>query len=220
MVFNSMTFLIFFPIVTLIYFVFPKRVRYVWLLVASYYFYMSWNAKYAILLLISTVTTYIGGLIVGCFKKANSTDKADVKSKITLGVCAFINLGILFGFKYLDFALLIVGRILQLIHISVSIPAFDILLPVGISFYTFQAIGYLVDVYRGDIPAEKNFLKYALFVSFFPQLVAGPIERSSNLLSQIHIPTSFKIENARSGLLTMAYGLFLKIVIADNIDKR
>lgn len=219
MVFNSMSFLIFFPIVTLLYFVFPKRIRYVWLLVASYYFYMSWNAKYAILLLISTVTTYIGGLIVGCLKKDDSTAKSALKSKITLGACVFINLGILFGFKYLNFTLLGIGRILSLLHISVSVPAFDILLPVGISFYTFQAIGYLIDVYRGDTPTEKNFLKYALFVSFFPQLVAGPIERSSNLLSQIQIPTSFKIENARSGLLTMAYGLFLKIVIADNIDK-
>lgn len=99
MVFNSMSFLIFFPIVTLLYYVFPKRIRYVWLLVASYYFYMSWNAKYAILLLISTITTYIGGLIVGCLKKDDSTAKAALKSKITLGACVFINLGILFGFK-------------------------------------------------------------------------------------------------------------------------
>lgn len=167
MVFNSMSFLIFFPIVTLLYFVFPQKIRYIWLLVASYYFYMSWNAKYAILLLISTVTTYIGGLLVGYIKKQNRTSKADIKSKVTLGVCVFINLGILLGFKYLDFALLGVSRILSLMHISVSIPAFDILLPVGISFYTFQAIGYLIDVYRGDTPAEKNFLKYALFVSFF-----------------------------------------------------
>ncbi len=107
--------------------------------------------------------------------------------------------------------------ILGKIGFTLNIPAFDILLPVGISFYTFQALGYTIDVYRGDIYAEKNILKYALFVSFFPQLVAGPIERSKNLLKQINRPVLFNIENVRYGLFTMAYGLFLKLVMADRI---
>lgn len=96
-------------------------------------------------------------------------------------------------------------------------PAIDVLLPVGISFYTFQALGYTIDVYRGEIRAEKNFFRYALFISFFPQLVAGPIERSKNLLSQLRQPPVFQVENVRYGLLTMAYGLVLKLVIADRI---
>lgn len=219
MVFNSMSFLVFFPIVVLIYFIFPKKIRYIWLLAASYYFYMCWNAKYAILILISTITTYAGGLLIGKIRSGDHITNAKLKMKPVVAVGVVINLGILFGFKYLDFFLGGIGKICELAHIDVQMRTFDLLLPVGISFYTFQVIGYLIDVYRGDTPAEKNFLRYALFVSFFPQLVAGPIERSSNLLTQIHIPTSFDRENARYGLVTMAYGLFLKIVIADNIDK-
>ena len=218
MVFNSMSFLMFFPIVVLVYFLFPKKTRYIWLLVASYYFYMCWNAEYAVLLLISTASTYFSSLLLEHFRKEDGISKINMKSKATLILCLCINLGILFVFKYLNFALSLAVQAFRLLHFELSVPVFDILLPVGVSFYTFQAIGYLVDVYRGEIAAEKNFLRYALFVSFFPQLVAGPIERSSNLLSQIHTPTSFKTENARSGLLTMAYGLFLKVVIADNIN--
>lgn len=106
---------------------------------------------------------------------------------------------------------------MDIFHIEINISDFDILLPVGISFYIFQSLGYMIDVYRDEIPAEKNFFRYALFVSFFPQLVAGPIERSKNLLIQLKNPVKFNVKNAEWGLLTMAYGLFLKLVIADNI---
>lgn len=128
-----------------------------------------------------------------------------------------LNLVILFLFKYFDFFLDNINRVLHILGIQVLSPAFDVVLPVGISFYTFQALGYTIDVYRGEVKAEKNFLKYALFISFFPQLVAGPIERSKNLLKQVNEKHSFQFERVREGLLLMLWGYFLKIVIADRI---
>ncbi len=210
MAFNSLNFLLFFPVITLTYFLFPKKIRYIWLLIASYFFYMSWNVKYAGLILLSTCTTYITALII------RQTKNIIIK-KATLIICLLINIGILIFYKYFDFIFINLAFICGKIGVQLNIPHFDIILPVGISFYTFQAIGYIMDVYRGEIEAEKNFLKYALFVSFFPQLVAGPIERSKNLLKQFEHPTSFNVDNARLGLFTMAYGLFLKMVAADNI---
>ena len=134
-----------------------------------------------------------------------------------MAVSFALNLAILFYFKYTNFALSIAGFVLAKVGFSVTIPRFDILLPVGISFYTFQALSYTMDVYRDDIYAEKNFLRYALFVSFFPQLVAGPIERSGNLLKQLSKAKKFDFEMAREGLLLMLWGYFLKIVLADRI---
>lgn len=128
-----------------------------------------------------------------------------------------INLGILFFFKYFLFSAGLFTRIVGLFGIQVNVPAFDIILPVGISFYTFQALSYTMDVYRGEIYAEKNILKYALFVSFFPQLVAGPIERSKNLLKQLSTQHKFNYENFTNGILLMIWGYFLKMVIADRI---
>ena len=210
MLFNSIDFLIFFPIVILIYFLIPKKIKYLWLLGASYYFYMCWNAKYALLILTSTVITYLSGLLI---EKAN-TQK--IKKLVVAG--SFVaNLGILFYFKYINFALNIVSGVLSKVNIQIDIPAFDILLPVGISFYTFQALSYTMDVYRKEIYAEKNFFRYALFVSFFPQLVAGPIERSKNLLTQLSTPKPFEFVRAREGFLLMLWGYFLKVVLADRI---
>ena len=205
MLFNSIDFLIFFPIVTILYFAIPNKYRYIWLLIASYYFYMNWNAKYALLLLLSTGITYLTSLMIA---KGN-------KRKFWLIVCAVSNLGILGIFKYFDFALDNINKVLSLVHVQAIEPVFDIVLPVGISFYTFQALSYTIDVYRGEIEPEKNFAKYALFVSFFPQLVAGPIERSGHLLKQIQNGTKFDYQNAKNGLLLMMWGLFEKIVIAD-----
>lgn len=126
-----------------------------------------------------------------------------------------INLGILAYFKYNDFFFTPIRNFLYQMRIIYIEPRFDILLPVGISFYTFQALGYTIDVYRDDIKAEKNFVQYALFISFFPQLVAGPIERSKNLLPQLSENRKFSYENFRHGFLLMLWGYFLKIVIAD-----
>lgn len=219
MLFNSIDYLIFFPIVVFIYYLIPQRIRYLWLLCASYYFYMCWNAKYALLILFSTLVTYACGYLLDIINSKSWNRKKEVLlKKSTIIISLLLNLGILFYFKYVNFTLQTITKLLQIINIKISIPSFDILLPVGISFFTFQAIGYTIDVYRGEIKAERNFFKYALFVSFFPQLVAGPIERSKNLLVQLQTTHMFDTVQAESGLLTMMYGLFLKIVIADNIS--
>jgi D-alanyl-lipoteichoic acid acyltransferase DltB (MBOAT superfamily) len=218
MLFNSIDFLIFFPIVVLLYFLIPKRIKHLWLLAASYYFYMCWNAKYALLILTSTVITYVSGLFMEKIKQSIHEPSRQKRLKNWVLAGSFIsNLGILFYFKYIDFALSIVTKFFELFHISLNTPVFSPLLPVGISFYTFQALSYTMDVYRDDIYAEKNFFRYALFVSFFPQLVAGPIERSKNLLKQLAVPKKFCFEEAREGLLLMLWGFFLKIVLADRI---
>jgi len=218
MLFNSLQFLIFFPIVLLVYFILPSKVKYLWLLAASYYFYMCWNAKYALLILASTIVTYVSGLLIEKVKHSgfDSIRKVRLKKWVVAG-SVIINLGILFYFKYINFAMVSISHAFEEIHISLNMPVFDIILPVGISFYTFQALSYTIDVYRDEIYAEKNFFRYALFVSFFPQLVAGPIERSKNLLKQLAVPQKFSFENAREGLLLMLWGYFLKMVLADRI---
>lgn len=219
MLFNSIDFLIFFPIVLLIYFVLPAKVRYIWLLLSSYYFYMCWNPVYALLIAASTGITYLCGMAIGYFmdqiKQKEEKGKKWVKLIVIFGILS--NMGILVYFKYTNFLIESISPVLKFFHIK-EVPVFDIMLPVGISFYTFQALGYMIDVYKGEIKAEKNFLKYALFVSFFPQLVAGPIERSKNLLNQIKEEPEHKLwnyERVTSGLITMLWGFFLKLVIAD-----
>lgn len=216
MLFNSLEFLLFFPIVVMIYYILPPRVRYIQLLAASYYFYMCWNAKYAFLLLFSTAVTYLCGLALERIKHLDlEIEKKTRAKKICVALGVFLNIFVLFIFKYLDFAILNINRVLHITHIEWNLPTFDIILPVGISFFTFQALGYIVDVYRDEIYAEKNFWRYALFISFFPQLVAGPIERSKNLLVQLQKTGRLRWENFRNGTLLILWGLFLKLVIAD-----
>lgn len=211
MQFNSFEFMIFFPIVAVVYFIIPLKIRHVWLLASSYYFYMSWNPKYALLMIISTVITYFSGILM---EKVKNTSK----KKIILVMSLASNLSILAVFKYLNFILDSINFVFHTLNMKAGIPVVDILLPVGISFYTFQALGYSIDVYRNDVCAEHNFIRYALFVSFFPQLVAGPIERSGNLLKQIKNMAEDRMlsyENITSGLTIIIWGLFLKMVIAD-----
>ncbi|MBO4749629.1 MAG: MBOAT family protein [Lachnospiraceae bacterium] len=213
MLFNSTEFLFFFPIVLLAYLAMPKKARTPWLLLASYFFYGCWNYKYLALILFTTVVTYAVGILL-------EKSKSEKGKKWILGTGITLNLLVLVFFKYLDFLFANISRLLQLIHVNPVANPFDFLLPVGISFFTFQAIGYVIDVYRGDVPAEKNFLQYALFVSFFPQLVAGPIERSKNLLGQLRDLREKKLWNAQgllSGLGMVLWGLFMKMVIADRI---
>jgi len=213
MLFNSIDFLIFFPIVVLVYLIIPKKLRYLWLLISSYYFYMSWNATYALLILLSTLTTWLAGYLVAKIEKP-------VGRKVALWSCLGVNLGILFFFKYFDLFLDTLNRGLGILNIALIEKPFDVLLPVGISFYTFQALGYIIDVYKGTIEPEKNVLKYALFVSFFPQLVAGPIERSGNLLRQVKEVDKIKVwdyNNITRGLTLMVWGLFTKMVISDRV---
>ncbi len=218
MLFNSLQFLIFLPIVVAVYYLIPKPAKHLWLLAASYYFYMCWNAVYALLMLLSTAVTYLCGLGLDFLGRREMPRLRKLHlRRAVLWTSLVINLGILFFFKYFDFALDSLNALLIHVGLHLTRPGFDVLLPVGISFYTFQALGYTIDVYRGDIYAERNFFRYALFVSFFPQLVAGPIERSKNLLKQLAVPQKFSYENFREGLLHMLWGFFLKIVIADRL---
>lgn len=219
MLFNSIDFLLFFPIVTTVYFILPKKIRHIWLLLSSYYFYMSWGRKQGILLLGVTFLTYLAGIWIERTEQSGTEGTTEEKrskyKKICLGVTVVLNLALLGWFKYLNFVIGIWNHLLEAFHTGQAVSVVEIALPVGISFYIFQALGYVIDVYRGEIYAERNFLKYALFVSFFPQLVAGPIERSKNLLSQIGKPKGFSFENLQRGLVLMLWGFFLKMVIAD-----
>ena len=205
MLFNSLEYLIFLPIVVIFYNLLPQKLKNIFLLLASLTFYSFWNVKYTLLMVFSIFVTYMTGLYI-------EKNRGQVKKmKLAVFLCFFINLGILFVFKYFNFFADLLnnfsGKDFNL--------AIDVLLPVGISFYTFQALGYTIDVYRKDIRAEENFIDYALFVSFFSQLVAGPIERSVNLLPQIKKPRKFSYDNLVKGLVLFFYGMFLKLIIAD-----
>ena len=231
MIFNSLKFLIFFPAVTLVYYLIPKRFRVIWLLVSSYYFYMSWNAKYAILLAICTAISYLLALAIGeadkIFIKLNDKTNqptnhfsADFIKKFFLVLSVVINVGILGFYKYSNFILYNLGFAVKFLTGSAMDTRFDVILPLGISFYIFKTLSYLIDVYRGDIKPEKDILKYALYVSFFPQVVSGPIDSALSLLPKINsIPQSlmFDAERVRRGLVLMLWGLFLKLVIADRV---
>lgn len=213
--FNSIDFLVFFPVVCLCYYAIPRKIRYLFLLICSYFFYMCWNPRYAVLLFTSTVITWLSGLLLAGAEKIQEEGKRERIRKLLVALSFISNLAILFFFKYFNFATAILTRIFATVGVSIHMPVLDVILPVGISFYTFQALSYTMDVYRGEIYAEKNFLKYALFVSFFPQLVAGPIERSKNLLKQINKEHAFDVEKVRSGLLLMLWGFFQKVVVSE-----
>lgn len=174
MLFHSFSFLLFFPLVTGMYFLIPKRAKQLWLLVASYYFYMSWNVQYGCLILLVTAIGYGGGLLLAQNKVRQGKRRLAVLTGSVL-LCV----GILFFFKYSAFAVQNINELLRAVGSVRALRVPDLILPVGISFYTFQTIGYLIDVWKGKTEAEKSFLRFALFVSFFPQLVAGPIERSA-----------------------------------------
>ncbi len=211
MLFNSIAFLLFFPIVCVIYFSIPAsqtKIRNLMLLVASYYFYMNWKPSYALLLLASTIITYLAALGIDHFQ-----EKQYKKLCLVSGI--IINLAILFLFKYFNFFASNIETFLQNSSLGIHLPKLDILLPVGISFYTFQALGYSIDVYRGTTKVERSFATYALFVSFFPQLVAGPIERSNNMLPQFKEHHHIDYEMMMSGIKIMIWGYFLKLVLAD-----
>ncbi len=214
MLFNSLHFLLFFPIVVGIYFIVPKKVRWIWLLAASYYYYMSWNAKYAALLALSTVITWLSGLLI---EKCDGRENGETLKKWLIALSFISNLAILFLFKYFHFGLNALNKVLRLLRVSPVTSSFSVLLPVGISFYILQALSYTMDVYRGKVKVEKNLFKYALFVSFFPQLVAGPIERSQDLLPQILVPHEFDFDRVKRGLWLMLWGFFQKLVIADRL---
>ena len=217
MLFNSIDFLIFFPVVALICFLIPHRVRYLWLLVCSYYFYMCWNAAYALLLFVSTLITWASGLAIEAYGREDSA-QGKLKCQGMVAISFTLNLAILVIFKYAGFIIANLNLLFGKTGIAFALPEFSLLLPVGISFYIFQALSYTMDVYRGDVPVEKNLLRYAVFVAFFPQLVAGPIERSSRLLEQFYTEHRFSYERMARGLMMMLWGYFQKMVIADRLS--
>ena len=208
MLFNSLAFLLFFPIVSILYWVMPHRYRNIFLLIASYYFYMSWEPTYAILILFTSLSTWYCGLKI--------SEKQQHRN-LYIALCLSINLLILFFFKYYNFTVDSLLEMARWQNIRLYIPHSDFLLPVGISFYTFQSIGYTIDIYRKEIEPEKNFFTYALFVSFFPQLVAGPIERAKNLLPQFHQQHHFNSDGFIDGLKMMIWGFFMKLCVAGNV---
>lgn len=205
MLFNSLSYAIFLPLVFIIYWLLPNKYRWILLLIASYYFYMSWNAKYVFLIFITTFTSYLCAILI---------EKNREHKKLILTITLLVCLGILFVFKYFNFFFESINYLLGNKLHSISL---NLLLPVGISFYTFQTLSYCIDVYRGNIKAEKHFGYYATFVSFFPQLVAGPIERPDNLLPQLRKEKEFDYNKAVYGLKLMTVGFFKKIVVADNL---
>ena len=210
MLFNSMAFMVFLPIVFIIYWLLPHKYRWILLLLSSYYFYMSWNAKYVILIFLITGVSYVAALLL-------DGEKNSIKRKGILLASALFCLGILFFFKYFNFLSESVTSVLNYFAIPASPVMLKVMLPVGISFYTFQTLGYVIDVYRGNVKAERHFGIYATFISFFPQLVAGPIERTDNLLPQIKKRHIFNYESAVYGMKLMIWGYFKKMAIADNL---
>lgn len=209
MVFNSLEFLIFFPIVLLLYFfVVPKKYNWVMLLAASYYFYLTWKWQLIYLIVFTTVVSFVSGIVISRAQK-KSTKKLFLV--LTLTVC----LGVLFFYKYFNFLSTSVTGIINALGGNVKDFTLDLILPVGISFYTFQTLSYVIDVYRGTTPVETHFGYYALYVSFFPQLVAGPIERPENLLPQLKAEHKLEAANAAGGLRKMILGYFKKVVVAD-----
>ena len=210
MLFNSIQFLIFFPVVMMLYFITPFKIRWILLLIASYYFYMCWKVDYIVLIIISTLIDYI------CSNQMAKLESKKTRKKWLL-ISIFSNLGILFGFKYFNFFSENIQTLFNQYNVFYEIPLFNVLLPVGISFYTFQTLSYSIDVYNGKTPAQKHLGVFAVYVSFFPQLVAGPIERSNHLLPQFFKEHKFSYDRVKSGLQKMLWGFFKKIVIADNL---
>ena len=208
MSFNSLEFLLFFPVVAALFFSQSRKLRWPLLLAASYFFYMSWRPAYVLLILASTVVDYVAALRVQA-----ATNRLKRRSYLALSLVN--NLGLLFVFKYYNFF----SRSFEAAFSWLGLPSeVPVLLPVGISFYTFQTLSYTIDVYRGRFPAQKHLGRFALYVAFFPQLVAGPIERPHRLLPQLaRLHAGINYARITSGLKLIAWGLFKKMVIADRL---
>ena len=213
MSFDSVHFFVFFLTAVLLLFFIHKKTRMVWLLACNYYFYMCWNAKSALLLAFITLCTYITGRLL-------EKEKEGKNKKWMIAGCCIVSFFVLFIFKYFNFFVDSINGLLNMAGSGRSIGLrLNLLLPIGISYYTFQAIGYVIDVYRGE-KAEHNLIKYAAFVSFFPQLGSGPIERGRNILCQLEelgTRNLWDYERIKNGILLMLWGLFQKIVIADRL---
>lgn len=211
MLFNSINFALFLPVVFVLYWFVTNRklgTQNLLLLVASYFFYACWDWRFLFLLVFSTLLDYFTGI-----KMSDATEVRKKKFWFWLSIC--VNLGFLGVFKYFNFFADSFADALALLGVYVDVWTLQIILPVGISFYTFHGLSYVIDIYKDRIKAEKNFIEYAVFVSFFPLLVAGPIERATHLLPQIKVARVFDYNRAIDGLRQILWGLFKKVVIAD-----
>jgi alginate O-acetyltransferase complex protein AlgI len=209
MLFNSIEFLLFFPIVTAGYFALPHRARWVWLLLASCAFYMAFIPSYILILLVTIVVDYFAGLFI---ERAQGR-----RRRAILSASIITNVGFLGFFKYYNFGSHVTAELLHVVGVGWSPPLLQIILPIGLSFHTFQAMSYTIEVYRGKQRAERHFGIYALYVLFYPQLVAGPIERPQNLLHQFREPHRFEPSRVVAGVKRMAWGMLLKVVVADRL---
>ena len=211
MLFNTPEYAIFFSIVLLIYFVLPFRKQNVWLLAASYFFYGSWDWRFLSLLLLSTVIDFSAGLLIQAARERD--DRRGMKRALVLSVGGqLLILGI---FKYFNFFAGSVAALLEAIGFRASLPTLQVLLPIGISFYTFQTMSYTIDIYRGAFMPTRSFVDFALSVAFFPHLVAGPIQRARSLIVQIERPRVVTHEHWERGLTLLLTGLIRKVAIAD-----
>ena len=211
MLFNSFTFLIIFPVVVAVYFALPHRFRWAWLLAASCYFYMAFIPIYILILFFTIAIDYVAGIVI-----ENAEGR---KRQLFLAASIVANVGVLAVFKYFNFLSANANAIAEVFHWPYELPILGIILPIGLSFHTFQAMSYTIEVYRGRQRAERHLGIYSLYVMFFPQLVAGPIERPQNLLHQFYERHDFDYERVTNGLRKMAIGLFMKVVIADRLAR-
>ena len=206
--FNSLAFLLFLPIVILVYWLLPHKFRWIWLLLASYVFYMSWNPWLIFLIIGTTLVSYCSAIII------EKNEKKGIK-RFFLWLTIIVSIGALIFFKYFNFLIESAISFLRLFSLPIDSFALDIILPIGISFYTFQTLSYVIDVYKGDCQAEKHLGYYALFVCYFPQLIAGPIERPGDLLPQLKAEHHFNSEDFFAGLRILLVGFFYKCAVAD-----
>jgi len=214
MLFNSLEFALFFPIVTGVYYLLRHRGQNLWLLAASLFFYASWDWRF---LPILATTMVVDFYVAGYLEKLAKMEAPERKRKLVLAISMGANLAMLGFFKYFNFFIDSFHSSLLALHISAPINTLNILLPIGISFYTFQSMSYTIDVYRGELPAARHFLDFALFVSFYPHLVAGPIMRAVDLLPQILSPRHTTRQQVLDGIHLMIWGLWKKMFIADNL---
>lgn len=211
MLFNSFNFLFFTAAVIPVFYLLRHRYRPLFLLLASYFFYMSWKPQYIILVIFSTCIDYTAALMIDRYRENQA------RKKLWLLLSLFSNFGLLFTFKYSGFFCSTLNHLFNLSGLNIKAPVSDLILPVGISFYTFQTLSYTIDVYLGKAQPEKSFIRFSLFVTYFPQLVAGPIERFTTLMPQLASETVFCFRNFYSGLHLALYGLFKKVVVADTL---
>src|SRR5580658_10593118 len=212
MLFNSLEFAIFFPVVTILFFLLPHRFRWMLLLAASCFFYMFFKPIYILILVFTIVIDYFAGIWI-----AREPDKRKKKYLLLLSIAA--NVGMLAVFKYYNFIAININQVLDSVHRTGHIPLLSILLPIGLSFDTFQAMSYTIEIYRGHQKPERHFGIYALYVMFYPQLVAGPIERPQNILHQFREEHVASAGQVLVGIRRIVYGLFKKVIIADALGR-